>query len=104
MVLAAMASVGETMAPNTKQTDQGRLGRARCSASPTPRVVAATSPIASDEMTPALAFNSVHEVLHPAPKMSGGRNSSSTRSGGSSTGGIAGTNATASPPSTSSEG
>src|ERR671916_1808927 len=99
-VVAAMASVGETIAPSTNAAAQGRSVTVWTTAATT-RVVISTSPTASSEIALTFARKSRHEVKSAETYSKGGKNNKNTSSGSSSTDGNCGTNPSADPPSTS---
>ena len=99
-VVAAMASVGETMAPSTKAAAQGSPVTVWTTAATT-KVVISTSPTASSVIGLIFARKSRHEVKIAETYSSGGKNNKNTSSGSSSTCGSPGTNPSADPPRTS---
>jgi hypothetical protein len=98
--VAAMASVGETIAPRTKAAAHG-IPVTVWTTAPTTKVVISTSPTASSEIALMLARKSRHEVKIAETYKSGGKNNKNTSSGSSITGGSPGTNPSADPPRTS---
>ena len=99
--VAATASGGDTIAPSTNATGQLIPGISACATHATAVVVTTTRPMASSAIGRLLAAKSRHDVNQAAANSSGGRNSSSTSSGSMWTCGSPGTNASASPPTTS---
>src|SRR5918996_2899231 len=100
MAVAASGSVGETIAPSTNALDQGRPSTSSCATTATPTLVAATSPIASNEIERVLARRSRSEVKNAAPYRSGGSTPKKTSSGSSSISGIPGMREIPNPPRT----
>ncbi len=99
--VAATASGGDTIAPSTNATGQVIPGISACATQATAVVVTTTRPMASRAIGRLLAAKSRHDVNQAVANSSGGRNSSSTSSGSMWTCGRPGTNASASPPTTS---
>src|ERR687898_2575323 len=98
--VAAMASVGETMAPSTKAAPQGSPTTVWATEATT-KVVISTSPTASGVIGLTLALKSRQLVKSAETYSKGGKNNRNTSSGSSSTGGSPGTNPSADPPRTS---
>src|SRR5919106_183473 len=88
------------VAPSTNALDQGRPSTSSCATTATPTLVAATSPIASNEIERVLARRSRSEVKNAAPYRSGGSTPKKTGSGSSSTSGIPGMREIPNPPRT----
>ncbi len=99
-VVAAMASVGETIAPRTKAAAQGSPVKVWTTTATT-KVVIRTSPTASSEIALTFARKSRHEVKIAETYSKGGKNNRNTSSGSSFTCGSCGTNPSADPPRTS---
>jgi hypothetical protein len=99
-VVAAIASVGETIAPRTKAAAHGSPATA-CTTAATTKVVINTRPTARSEIALTFARKSRHEVKIAETYSKGGKNKRKTSSGSSSTGGSPGTNPSADPPRTS---
>ena len=100
IAVAATGSVGETIAPSTNASAQPKPSASWATA-PTASVVASTSPTASRETARMLRRSSRSGVKKAAAYSSGGRMISRTSSGSSTTSGIPGVTASASPPTTS---
>ncbi len=96
--LAATVSDGETIAPSAKHAAHGSDGSTQCATIPTPRVVKATAPTANCRMILKFARKSLHTVKYALDSKSGGRKSTSARSGSSSMSGTPGISANAIPP------
>ena len=67
MAVAAIGSVGETIAPSTNAAGQVRPSTTACATTATPTVVTTTSPTASNPIGPALARRSRRDVKNAAP-------------------------------------
>ena len=102
--VAASASVGATMAPSVNAAAQPSPGTSACATAATMTVVSRTSPTDSRAIGQRFVRRSRSGVSNAAPNSSGGRNTSSTRSGSRVMCGIQGTNPSARPPSTNSAG
>src|SRR5215217_7968222 len=76
-VVAAMASVGETIAPRTKAATHG-IPMTVWTTAATPKVVISTSPTASSEIGLMLARKSRHDVKSAETYSSGGKNNRNT--------------------------
>ena len=99
-VVAAMASVGETIAPSRNAAAHGRGVTAWITA-PTTNVVIKTRPIARNVIGLMFARKSRQVVNIAETYNSGGKNNRNTSSGSSFTCGSPGTNPSARPPMTS---
>jgi hypothetical protein len=100
IAVAAMASVGETIAPSTRAGPQPRSGIRACATAATATVVKITSPIDSRPIARRFAFRSRTDVYQPAAVISGGRKIRKMMSGSSCRGGRPGTNPRTRPPRT----
>jgi len=85
-------------APSAKQAAHGSDGTTTCTTTPTIHVVNATAPIAYSRIGFRCRLKSVQTKKYAPSISNGGRNTISTRSGSSTTGGKPGTNAIAAPP------
>src|SRR5207248_931379 len=81
--VAAIASVGETIAPRTNPKRQSNPGRIHGAATATPATVKATSPTASEVMLTRLKENSRQDVVQADAESTGGK----TEPGNDSAGG-----------------
>src|ERR687894_2146448 len=90
-VVAAMASVGETMAPSTNAAAHGSPATA-CTTAPTTNVVIRTRPTERNVIGLMFARKSRHDVKIAETYNSGGKNSKNTSWGSSFTFGSPGTN------------
>ena len=100
IAVAAMASVGDTIAPSTRAGPQPSPGIRACATVATATVVKSTSPTDSMPMGRRFAFRSRTEVYQPAAVISGGRKIRKTTSGASWTAGRPGMKPKNSPPTT----
>ena len=98
---AATASVGATTAPSMNAAGHVNAATNSCAATATTAIVTSTSASASSPSARLSARSSRGDEYQPADISSGGTKTSSTTCASSSIGGIPGTNARASPPSTS---
>jgi hypothetical protein len=101
MAVAASGSVGDTIAPSANAAAHGSPATSAWATTATAVMVTSTSPTASSVIGRALAHRSRGEEKNAAWYSSGGKNSTKTRSGGSSADGIPGTNPSTKPPRTS---
>ena len=101
IAVAAMGSVGETIAPSTNAELQERPSIAACATAATTTVVTITSPTESRPIGRMFSFSSCSDVKNVPAYSSGGSTATSTRSGGSSSSGMPGRKPTATPPITS---
>ena len=92
MTVAAIGSVGETIAPSTNAELQARSSIAVCATTATASIVTITRPTESRPIGRMLSFSSCSDVKKVPAYSSGGSTATSTRSGGSSSSGIPGTN------------
>src|SRR5262245_31163589 len=99
--VAATGSVGATMAPSANATAHGRPSTRACTATATAVAVTATSTVEVSVMVRASARSSRRLAKNAAEYSSGGRNTTSTRSGSRRTSGTPGTNPRPRPPTTS---
>ena len=67
MAVAAIGSVGETMAPSTNALGQVSPSMSSCATTATPTVVKTTRPMASSPIGRVLALRSRSEVKKAAP-------------------------------------
>src|SRR5688572_19570754 len=79
--VAATASGGEMMAPNTNDSAQPNPGINVCATHATAQVVKMTQPMASNVMGRFSFLKSVHDVDHAAAYSTGGRKTRKTISG-----------------------
>jgi hypothetical protein len=101
IAVAASGSVGATIAPSVKAAAHDSPSISAWATTATAHIVASTRPIASSEIGRTLRRRSLRLAKNAAEYSSGGRNSTSTRSGASSASGIPGTKPSTSPPTTS---
>ncbi len=99
--IAASGSVGDTIAPNANAAAHGTSGTAQWIAAATAHIVSSTRTTALSVIARALWRRSRTDAKYAALKSSGGRNSSRTRSGSSSTCGTPGAKPMRLPPTTS---
>ena len=101
IAVAATGSVGATIAPSVNAAAHERPPISSWATTATAHIVASTRPIAAIEIARASRRSSCRLAKKAAEYSSGGRNTTSTSSGASSTVGIPGTKPSTSPPTTS---
>ena len=100
IAVAATGSVGETIAPSAKASGHERPITS-CATTATAPIVRSTRPTAAREIPRRSARSDLRSAKNAAAYKSGGRKTTSTRSGSSSISGMPGSRPSTSPPSTS---
>ena len=101
IAVAAIGSVGATIAPSVNAAAHDRPSIRTCATTATAHIVASTRPTASSEIGRRSRLSSCRFAKNAAEYSSGGRNSTSTSSGSRRTSGMPGTKPSTSPPTTS---